>query len=234
MPAGSVPPLPGDEQRCEHEKDGQQPPPARVIVGRTGGEQERPHQREHRDTEKDHADRIERDATPGMDASGGQHPDRRGDGGDSQRNVHPEDPAPAVIRTAQGDHEPSERRAECRCQPDRRSEQAERTPAFCSLEDLLNQAEHLGHLDAGSHSLQQPEDHEHDDVWGQRAREAREREQDEAHEEQCTTRSLVAEAPHGNQEQTEGQDVARDDQLKLGGTGAQSLFDRRQCNVDLR
>ena len=45
---------------------------------------------------------------------------------------------------------------------------------------------------------------------------------------------LVAEAPHGNQEQTEGQDVARDDQLKLGGTGAQSLFDRRQCNVDLR
>ena len=169
-----------------------------------------------------------------MDSGGRQHPDRRRDRGDSQGNVHPEDPAPAVIRTAEGDHEPTERRPERRCEPDCRPEQAERPPALGSLEDLLNEPEDLWHLDAGSNTLQQPEDHENHDVRGQRAPETCESEQNQAYEEQRAPGTLVTEAPHGNQEQTEGQDVPRDDQLEFGGTGAQGLFDGGQRNVDLR
>ena len=57
-----VVPLPRDERAGEQDERDQQPPSARVIVGRTGREQERPHQREHRKTEQEHTEQVERRA----------------------------------------------------------------------------------------------------------------------------------------------------------------------------
>ena len=68
---------------------------------------------------------------------------------------------PAVGGPSDEDQEAADGRTERGRDADRRAEEPERAPALLALEQLLDETEHLRHLDAGRHALQQPGDHEH-------------------------------------------------------------------------
>ena len=76
-------------------------------------------------------------------------------------------------------------------------------PRSAPVEELLDEAEHLRHLDAGGHALQQPGDQQHLDGGRERRHQAREGEEAEADDEERLARALVADAPGGNEREPE-------------------------------
>ena len=139
-----------------------------VVVGRAGREEERPHERDHADAEQHEADGVERERLARRMPRHGQEPDGEGDGGEREGHVDPEDAAPAVFGPADRDHEPAEGGAERGREADGRTEQAERPAPLLALEELLDEAEHLRHLDAGRDALHEPRDEQHGRVRRER------------------------------------------------------------------
>jgi hypothetical protein len=171
-------------------------------------------------------------ATPSLSAR--QQLEREEDGRDAERDVHPEQQAPAVLGPAELDEEPADRGAERGGDADDRAEQAERARPLLPLEELLDEAEHLRHLDPGCHALEDPRHHERPHVGRDGAERAREREGAEADHEHEPAAADVAEPARGHEREAERERVARDDELQVGGSRAERLLDRRQADVDLR
>ena len=117
---------------------------------------------------------------------------------------------------------------------DRRAEQAERLAPLLALEELLDEAEHLRHLDARRDALQETGDEQHGRIRREGGDEAREREEAEADDEERLARALVADATSGHEREPEREHVARDDELQFGRARIEGVLDRRQADVDLR
>ena len=84
------------------------------------------------------------------------------------------------VGAADEDQQAADRRTERGRDADRRAEEPERAPALLALEQLLDEPEHLRHLDAGRDALQQTRDHQHERTDGEGAEQARHGEQREA------------------------------------------------------
>ena len=231
---GLVVPLPQHEPADEEHEGDEQPPSQGVVVGRSRREQEREHEREHGETEQHRAERIELERPAGSPVEGRQKPDREGDGDETQRHVHPEDPAPPVLRAAESDRQPADRRAEGRGDADDRSEGTEGLAARGAAEQLLDDAENLGHLNACGDALNQAGDQQHGHRGRKRTDETHDREQAQADDEQRAPRSLITQASRRNEHEPEGQHVPRHDQPELRRRRPERILDRRQGDVDLR
>jgi hypothetical protein len=198
-PASLVPPLPPHEQAAGDHQQQEPQPPVGIIRRGTGGEHEGKHQAERRNAEKQDADEVEFGAPALMRLPFGKQPDGEQQRHDAQRDVHPEHQAPSVVRPAGRDQEPAQRRAESGRDADDRAEQPERTTTRLSLEELLDEAEHLRHLDAGGNTLQDTCGDEGLDVRGDRAEHAGDGEGTEPDDEHETAGMDIAQPAGGDQ-----------------------------------
>nr|WP_261974886.1 hypothetical protein [Curtobacterium sp. B18] len=108
-------------------------------------------------------------------------------------------------------------------------------PRSFAAEKLLDEGGHLGGQQAAGEALHQARDDQHDPVRREAAQGAREGEEPDADDEHAATTGGVAEPPARDEQEPEGQRVARQDPLHgLRGRPGEARRDRLQRDVDDR
>ena len=229
--------LPADERpgEREHADQQQQRQPRAGLHADEGVEHG-----QHGEAEQQRAHHVDPRVPPlrrGIGGVGGvprDQPEHEHQRDQPDRDVHQEQPPPALLLAHQRDDRAADQRPGRRGEGDREAEQAERATALRPGEELLDQPGVLRREEAGAGTLDQPRDHDPLRALGQADGGAGGDEADQPERHQAPATVRVAEPAPGHQRETEGERVAGHDPLHGARAGVEAGPDRGDRDVDDR